>query len=71
MPDLFFNKVADMACNFIKIETLAQVFSCEFCEIFKNAFSYRLPPVDASAGCKEIPAKMFFYEFGKISKNIF
>ena len=26
------------ACNFIKKETLAQVFSCEFCEIFKNTF---------------------------------
>ena len=25
-------------CNFIKIETLAQVFSCEFCEISKNTF---------------------------------
>ena len=24
--------------NFIKNETLAQVFSCEFCEIFKNTF---------------------------------
>ena len=24
------------ACNFIKKETLAQVFSCEFCEIFEN-----------------------------------
>ena len=24
------------ACNFIKKETLAQVFSCEFCEIFKK-----------------------------------
>ena len=24
------------ACNFTKKETLAQVFSCEFCEIFKN-----------------------------------
>ena len=24
------------ACNFIKNETLAQVFSCEFCEIYKN-----------------------------------
>ena len=29
------------ACNFIKKETLAQVFSCEFCEISKNTFSYR------------------------------
>ena len=26
------------ACNFIKKETLAQVFSCEFREIFKNIF---------------------------------
>ena len=27
-----------MACNFIKKETLAQVFSCEFCKISKNIF---------------------------------
>ena len=26
------------ACNFSKKETLAQVFVCEFCEIFKNTF---------------------------------
>ena len=26
------------ACNVIKKETLAQVFSCGFCEIFKNTF---------------------------------
>ena len=26
------------ACNFIKKETATQVFSCEFCEIFKNTF---------------------------------
>ena len=26
------------ACNFIKKETLAQVFSCEFCEISTNTF---------------------------------
>ena len=25
-------------CNFIKKETLTQVFSCEFCEISKNTF---------------------------------
>ena len=30
------------ACNFIKKETLPQVFSCEFCEIFKNNF-FRCP----------------------------
>ena len=35
---LYFNKVAGQVCNFIKIETLAQVFSCEFWEISKNTF---------------------------------
>ena len=35
---LFFHKVAGAACSFIKKETLAQVFSCEFCEISKNTF---------------------------------
>ena len=36
------------ACNFIKKETLAQVFSCEFCEIYKNTLYYRIPLVAAS-----------------------
>ena len=30
------------ACNFIKKETLAQVFSCEFCEISNNTFKEHL-----------------------------
>ena len=35
--------------SFNKVEkTLAQVFSCEFCEISKNTFSYKTPPVAAS-----------------------
>ena len=29
------------ACNFIKKETLAQVLSCEFCEISNSTFLYR------------------------------
>ena len=29
-------------------EALAQAFSCEFCEISKETFSYRTPPVAAS-----------------------
>ena len=29
---------AAIRCNFIKKETLVQVFSCEFCEIFQNTF---------------------------------
>ena len=36
------------ARNFIKKEALAQVFFCEFCEISKNAFSYKTPLVAAS-----------------------
>ena len=40
----FFNKVAGLRpWNFIKKETLAQVFSCEFCEVSKNTFFYRTP----------------------------
>ena len=35
-------------CNFIKKETLAQVFSFEFCEIYKNTFYFRTPLLAAS-----------------------
>ena len=45
---LFFNKVAGQACNFIKKEPLAHVFSCEFCEISKNNFLHRTLLVAAS-----------------------
>ena len=31
----------------IKLHTLAQVFSCEFCEISKNIFFLRFTPVAA------------------------
>ena len=50
--DSFFDKVAGLrskAFNFIKKETLAQVFSREFCQISKNTFFYRIPPVATSA----------------------
>ena len=33
------------ACNFIKKETLTQMFSYEFCEISKNNVFYRTPLV--------------------------
>ena len=35
---------------------LAQLFSCEFCDMLKNNFSYRTPPVaasDTSKHCKQ------------------
>ena len=44
----FLIKLQASAFDFIKKETLAQVFSCELCEIYKNTFSYRTPPVAAS-----------------------
>ena len=37
------------AYNFIEKETLAQLFSCEFCEIFKNSFFTELLWATASA----------------------
>ena len=44
----FLIKLQAWASNFIKKETLAQVFSCEFCEISKNTFLHRTPLVAAS-----------------------
>ena len=32
----------------LRKKTLAQVFCCEFCEIYKNTFYYRTPPLAAS-----------------------
>ena len=32
----------------LKKKTLAQLFSCEFCEIYKSTFYYRAPLVAAS-----------------------
>ena len=46
-----FNKVAGLrpkTCNFIKKETLSQVFTCQFCEISKNAFFHRAPYIGNS-----------------------
>ena len=39
MPESrFLIRLEAEACNLTKKETLAQVFFCEFCEIFKNTF---------------------------------
>ena len=42
-------KLKGSACSFINKETLAQVFSCEFCEISKNTFLHGALLVAASA----------------------
>ena len=44
VPESIFDKLQAWG-NFIKKETLAQLFSCEFCQISKNNFSYRTPTV--------------------------
>ena len=44
----FLTKLQAEACNIIKKETLAQLFSCELYGIYKNPFPYRIPPVAAS-----------------------
>ena len=38
VPESLLNKLQSTAFNFIEKETLAQVFSCEFYEIFENTF---------------------------------
>ena len=43
-----FSFLIKQACNLLKKQNLAQVFSYEFCEISKNTFSYGTPPVAAS-----------------------
>ena len=40
--------IFSLQASTIKKETLTQVFSCELCEISKNTFCYRTPPVAAS-----------------------
>ena len=44
----FFNKVAGLRPATLLKRRLVQVFSCKFCKISKNSFSYRTPPVTAS-----------------------
>ena len=51
------------AYNFIKKETLVQVFSCEFCKISKNTFSYRTPQVAASVFGQEYWRDLTMYWF--------
>ena len=46
---LFFNKVAGLRpATLLKKRLWHRFFSCEFCKISRNTFSYRTPPVLAS-----------------------
>ena len=46
-----FLEILQNNCNFIEKETLAQVFSCEFCEICKDTFS-----TESAAECLQTTA---------------
>ena len=48
MAESLFNKIAGLRPATLFKKRLAQVFSCEFCEISMNTFFYRTPLVAAS-----------------------
>ena len=86
-PEMFYKKdvlrnftkfAGEHLCQslFFKKETLAQVFSCKFCETFKNTFLHRTPLVTASEfGCFSlllnwvIASKIWLSSFSIMSKT--
>ena len=69
---LFFDKVVGLwgeTCNFIKKETLAQVFSCEFCEISKNTFFTEHLRMTASASVLTTKSVFLFVYLVKFDCN--
>ena len=65
MPDSFLIKL-QASCNFIKKESLAQVFSCKFCEISKNTFFTE--HLWATASGKVLQAQLSGVVLGKFVK---
>ena len=57
------------ACNFNKKETQAKVFSCEFCEIFKNTYCYRTPLMAVSINI-QVYCIMIYIDCRLLSKII-
>ena len=66
-------KLQAWACNFTKKETLAQVFFCEFREIGKNNFSYKISTVVATESWDHILFFLIFllgcYYLGKLGTS--
>ena len=60
-------QISKSKSNFIKKETLAQVFSRKFCEISKNTFFHRTPPVAASFGSPKKNIKIFHMPSNQVS----
>ena len=67
--DLYFNLVAGLACNFIKIETLAQVFSYEFSEISKNTFLKEYVWTTASIKHTQDAYILFAFFYFQVARN--
>ena len=59
----FLIKLQAKACNFIKKETLAQVFSCKFCKISKNTFFIEHLSVAAFGKCFPVNLSRFKYPY--------
>ena len=64
----FLIKLQVSACNFITKEALVQVFYYEFCEISKNTYFYRIPPVAASESTRKYILQKSFLLKGWSSK---
>ena len=62
-------KLQAKACNFIEKETLAEVFSCKFGEIFKNIFFTEHLQVTASEKKNEIRYKTKSYKYFRTKKT--
>ena len=75
MSDFLFNIVVFLTPATLSKKRLAQVFSCWFCKIFKNTFSYKSPPVAASASyrssCRSVPWEITTLKFkGRFPGNL-
>ena len=69
---LFFIKLQAEVCNVIKKETLPQVFSCEFFEIFKNTFLTEQPRVAVSSSTVDVQlGPKYTYEYSWKLKQLF
>ena len=63
---LFLIKLQALSQQLYQKETLVKLFSCEFCEIFKNTFFKRIAPVAASVSFYITPeniGKLLFLVF--------
>ena len=64
----FLKKLWPQASTFIKKETLAQLFSCELCEISKNTFSYGTPYMAGSVNLRPSFCQYTEYIFNTYKK---